>query len=100
MFTYIYMLHNITLEVYIYFIYPLPLWLDKVVVYYYKQCYNEHPYIFVPLGTYMSFSGAAVFKVGSTDSLDGLQDPFRVSQAQTVFIVLRLDLPFFTLILS
>lgn len=55
---------------------------------------------FVSLGIYMSFSGAAVFKVGSTDSLDGSQDPFRVSQDQTVFIVLRFDLPFFTLILS
>lgn len=55
---------------------------------------------FVSLGIYMSFSGAAVFKVGSTDSLDGPQHPFRVSQDQTVFIVPRLDLPFFTLILS
>lgn len=31
LFTFIYMVHNITLEIYIYFIYPLPLWFNKLL---------------------------------------------------------------------
>lgn len=97
----IYMLHKITLEVYIYisFIHYPYVWIRLLFTITNNTIMNILVF-FVSLGIYMSFSGAAVFKVGSPDSLDGPQDPFRVSQDQTVFIVLRLDLPFFTLILS